>query len=306
MPSYPRAPSEAFRRLLTGPLASLLERRLVAGSPVDPQLRDVDVLSLYVGCTAVLSVRLVGEEVELSTHRSYGAALFEGARSVGEYLTLRAPTAGLGERVGEYLDQVKIKRRFLENEGAVQSAWSRLDAPWMSLDREAQITYASREEQRLLREAPAVAAASAEVQALAAGWAPVPPPNRAAKLDRLAVDPEGRLVLVELKDPAESAGLYYAPLQLLQYVWEWHRALGSLREGLEALRLARVELGLSPGEIPAISAGIRPVLAWGEGRPRAEVGRRLQQVLAVANRHRPEGVLEMELWGLRGGGGARH
>lgn len=263
-------------------------------------------LSLYVGGTSVLSVRLLGEEVELSTHRSYGAALFEGARSVGEYLVLRAAVDGLSERVGEYLDQVKIKRRFLESEGAVQSAWSRVEAPWMNLDREAQITYASREEQRALREAPEVAVASAEVQALAAGWAPVPPPNRAAKLDRLAVDGEGRLVLLELKDGAASAGLYYAPLQLLQYVWEWHRALESLREGLEALRLARVELGLSPLEIPGISGGIRPVLAWGEGSPRAEVGRRLRQVLAVANRHRPAGVGEMEIWGLRGGVGARH
>ena len=98
-------------------------------------------------------------------------------------------------------------------------------------------------------------------------WEKPSPLKKHNELDQLAVDPQGRLVLIELKDGSSSslASVFYAPFQLLQCVWEWCAALGAVRTDLQRLIKARVELGLMPQGTPRLTGSIRAVVGFGSG-----------------------------------------
>ena len=67
-------------------------------------------------------------------------------------------------------------------------------------------------------------------------WAMPSDPKDSLKLDQIAVDPDGNLVLLEIKDASGSSSkVYYAPFQVLQNVWEWHFALDAVRGSLQEL-----------------------------------------------------------------------
>ena len=176
--------------------------------------------------------------------------------------------------------------------------------PWLQLDREAVLGYQSKKMQADARNVTQVKAARSQIEMLqrAHKWARLPKREHGAELDQLAIDPEGRLVLIEMKYArASSSSVFYAPLQLLQYVYEWHQALDAVREGLDALREARISAGLSPMSIPKLSGSLRPVLAFGAIDYSPKVEHRLDQVLKIVNEHLPEGVSSIELWALRNG-----
>ena len=131
--------------------------------------------------------------------------------------------------------------RHTAGEGDVQSMWSRVAEPWVPFDREAVLDYRPADASGTAREFEQVERARLELAAIAKcrGWAK--PPDAGREVDQLAVDPEGRLVLAELKDATRgSSSVYYTPFQLLQYVWEWHSALESVKSGLQDLINARV------------------------------------------------------------------
>ena len=159
-----------------------------------------------------------------------------------------------------------------------------------------------------MRESQALKAVRTELKDLAASqsksagprgqWSP--PPARGREIDQLAVDADGRLVLLELKDAsAGSASAYYTPFQLLQYVWEWHDALECVRGRLQDLVDARVTLGLTPGTVSRLTGGIRAAVCFGEDLRIREVRRRYELVLDAANRHLPPCVPRMETWALK-------
>ena len=129
-----------------------------------------------------------------------------------------------------------------------------------------------------------------------------PEPKTRLELDQLAVDSAGNLVLLEIKKASSSAQtVYYAPFQLLQNVWEWHRALNTVRSSVQELLDARVELGLSPRGVPPVAGGIRAVVGFGEDEPRGEVRRRYSKVLRISNRLLPADVPPIETWSLAHG-----
>ena len=96
-----------------------------------------------------------------------------------------------------------------------------------------------------------------------------------------------------------SSEVYYAPFQLVQYVWESHAALGAVRANLQKLIDARVVLGLAPEDTPQLKGCIRAVVGFGgeSGAARSdEVKRRYCKVLSVVNEHLPPGVGPIETW----------
>ena len=126
------------------------------------------------------------------------------------------------------------------------------------------------------------------------------PSKTGGRLDQLAVDEDGNLVLVEIKDAGSArADLYYAPLQLLRYVHVWHVALRRLAvwERIRALVDARRACGLGP-EVPPLSGGIRAAVCFGSfgDQPSDEVKRRFYEVMGVVNAHVPHGVSPIETW----------
>ena len=300
VPRYSRAPSPAFAALLTPGafLSTLLQPRKVFGLQLDFQFREADHLHLYCGLARVLDASWSRGKVRIAADPAYskqncGARLFRDWTPGEE---------GLSKYADTYLHEVGVKLAFLRREGVLQAAWARVSEPWVPFDREAVLGYSDAAERDAARTFPQMAAARSELVELqqAGGWAELPEPG-GAEVDQLAVDPDGRLVLLELKNVSTSAGAaYYSPYQLLQYVYEWHGALPAVRDQLSALIQARVLAGLTPAGLPALTGELRPAIGFGDALGSDEVRDRFEQVRTVVNRHLPPGVCPVEAWAIDG------
>jgi hypothetical protein len=280
----------------------LLVRRTVSGLLLDVHLREDDHVHLYCGLTRLVDAWRTSKGATLSANKAYtsqscGARLFR-TWSPGE--------GGLAEALDEYLANVVVGSAHVRSEGAVQAAWAGITTPWTPFDREAVFGYADTPSATSARSFASVRAPRDEIESLRKleGWAPTPVDKVGAELDQIAVDPSGRLVLIELKHAgASAASIYYAPLQLLQYVHEWATGLETVRHDLRSLVEARKELGLSPSDMPEIGNELRPVVGFGPDLRSATVRAQFDQVRRIANRHLPYGASLIEDWAMEPGRG---
>ncbi len=225
MPRYARAPSHKFQILLAksgllGPL--LLPLPDVKNLKLDVHFREGDRVQVYCGLTSLVDASLSGGRVRVTADPAYkkqdcGKDLFRH---------WRPDEPGFAEALSLYLAKVSIRAQYTAREGAVQAAWACVRNPWIPLDREAVLGYPDTPSQVVGRATSAVFKAREELEPLrrtGKAWAPFPRESKVgAELDQLAIDAQGRLVLIELKDAkASAASVYYSPLQLLQYVHEW-------------------------------------------------------------------------------------
>lgn len=300
-PTYDRSPSEQLRELLSpeeflAPLLDLPNRR-VANCELDVHFRSRDEVHVYCGLTKLITVRLSRYgTVEVSMHNTYS----KQPCAVALCRQWKSNEAGFKDALDIYLNKVEVDSRQIRTEGIVQSMWSRVTEPWIPFDREAMLSYESTldrdESRKFVQVDEARAELADETQRDSLRWARLPE-RLGGKIDQIAVDSDGNLVLVELK-PASESSVYYAPLQLLQYVWEWHSALGAVRNSLQELLNTRVALGLTPDCAPRITGGIRAAVGFGIDCRKREVRRRYDIVLDVVNDHLPPGVLRIETWSL--------
>lgn len=301
---YARAPSDDLLALLDdgGLLAPLRAPWSVAGVPLDLQFREGDEVYLYCGLTRLVTARRTRQGVSLTAAATYTRQ--RCAQALFRPWSRTDP--GFGDALATYLGGVEVDDRWVAREGGVQAAWMAVHTPWVTLDREAVVGRASTGARAEALEAPAVQAAFDAVDALAVagGWQRPSPPKAANELDQLAVDPEGRLVLVELKH-ARAGEVVTAPLQALRYVWEWHAEVRALLPSLNALLDARRRVGLVPAGTPALDGRLRAAIAWGEGSPSAEVMRRMREVKALVEGFLPDGIAEVEVWALADGQAVR-
>lgn len=298
-PDYCRAPSKALRKSLAGGMLTPLlavQRRKLGGCELDVHLRAGDEVHVYCGLTRLVRVRFKTTGIRVTAVDSY--ARQECARPIlGQWRYNQAEVPEFAHALLAYLDGVAVRSRWTKGEGSVQSDWSRVVEPWIPFDREAVLAYASTAERSEGRRFEQVVRARERVKLIrqSRGWAQLP--RLGGEADQLAVDTDGSLVIIELKDASKSR-VYYAPLQLLQYVWEWHEAFTAVRQQLQNLLDARVELGLTPSAVPRIGHRIRALVGFGEDRRSREVSRRYREVLDVVNSHLPPGVREIETWAL--------
>ena len=232
-----------------------LNGRTVNGLELDVHLRVNDTVQVYCGLTGVLNVRRNNNgTVSVSAHRTYSM------QDCASTILRRWHTHEVDEfrrALDTYLGSVKVNKRHTAGEGAVQTLWSRLTHPWIPFDREAVPGYRSLKESSEARRFAKVESARTELEDIAESYQWAQPPTAGRKLDQFAVYPKGQLVLVELKDTSGgTASVFYTPIQLLHYVWEWHNALQSVRSGLQDLIDTRVELGMTPNP-PRLTGGIR-------------------------------------------------
>ena len=298
-PKFERAPSDELMRLLCpggflGPLAGLAARDK-NGLKLDVHLRANDEVQVYCGLSRILNVRRnENGTVRVSAHQTYGK------QACAKALMRRWHTDEKGafrRALDAYIDGVEVAKRHTAGEGAVQSMWSHAPVPWVPFDREAVLDYRPADASGTAREFEQVERARTELAAIAKCRGRAKPPDAGREVDQLAVDPEGRLVLAELKDATRgSSSVYYTPFQLLQYVWEWHSALESVRSGLQDLINARVCLGLTRHPLPRLTGGVRPVVCFGRDGRSDRVKANYDRVLDGANRHLPAGVPEIETW----------
>ena len=294
-PFYDRAPSHELQALLSpggflAPLVGLADRKS-GGHYHDVHFRDKNEVHVYRGITRLVTVKKTFEgEVRLTAHHTY-----KNQPCGRSFLRpWRVDEPGFGEELDGYLENVKVSPRFLLNVGKVQEQWSKVNAPWVPFDREGAL---GGRQHALGRDYSQVQAALEQLTGLAQrnGW-PIPNPT-GSEIDQLAIDPLGRLVLLELKDSSKrNAEVYYSPFQLLQYVWEWHGALEAVRNGLQAVIDARVAVGLTPDDVPALTGGIRASVGFGSDERSNEVKRRYEKVLKIVNNHLPAGLGPIETW----------
>ena len=259
--------------------------------------RANDEVQVYCGLTRILNVRRNrNSTVNVSAHQAYRR------QDCAEAILRQWATPKVEEfreALNAYVSRVKVDERHTAREGRIQALWSRIIHPWTPFDREAVLSYSTKDQSEEARKFDQIDLARTELEKCSKqrDWAK--PPSGGREVDQLAIDSEGRLVLVELKDASvSSASVYYTPFQLLHYVWEWHDALESVRSQLQDLLDARVALGLTPGPVPRLTGGIRAAVGFGCDIRTEEVKSRYEQVLGVVNRHLPRGVSPMETWAL--------
>ena len=261
-------------------------------------LRVNDEVQIYCGLTRVLGVRRNRNgTVRVSAHQTYGRQ--DCAKAIlGRWHT--DETEEFRQSLGLYLDSVKVSKRHTGAEGTVQSIWSRVTYPWVPFDKEAVLSYGPAKESGPPK-FKEVAQARNELEAIAESQKWAMPRAAGGEVDQIAVDPDGRLVIAELKDASASpASVFYTPFQLLHYAWEWHNALEMVRSGLQVLIDARVELGLTPNPVPRLTGGLRAAVCFGRDGRSDEVKERYDRVLEVVNRHLPPSVSPIETWSFEG------
>lgn len=276
------------------PLTQLTSRTL-GGFVHDVHLRRNDEVDVYRGGTSLLMAhrQKSGEIVITARSNTYR----NQSCSEGLFRRWRAAERGFNEALDAYLRGVRVRKRWIGGEGAVQQQWAREREPWIPFDREGVLDYedcGSAADRKTARTFCEVKAAYAKLSAIAKGHRWKQPPKTGTEIDQLAIDSEGRLVLVELKRGNTTD--YYTPLQLLQYVWEWHSALRHVRAGLQAVIDARVALGLTPPTVPRLTGDTRAAVGLGEDLRTEEVKRRYEKVLGIVNAHLPPGVGPIETW----------
>ena len=316
VPSYPRAPSETMSRLLTdgflAPLCHLGEQK-VANCYLDVHLRLDDQISVYCGLTSILNAQLETENsIRFSAHDTYK----EQKCSKDLFRSWSVDDAHLEEPLRYYLENVEVNNIHTDNEGKIQEEWSRIgkheNRPWIPFDREAVLKYGETNKQVFTQ----VESARAILTNIA-GFRPSrygkqwrePKESGGNELDQLAIDDKGNLVIIEIKDAsAKPEQVFYAPLQLLQYIHEWHNALRwlSVWRDLQKLIDARVRLGLTSGiNGVSLTGGIRAAICFGEDSRSDEVKRRFYEALGVANAHLPPNVSPVETWSYSSKSGPR-
>lgn len=307
VPSYPRAPSNAMlRHLKDGFLAPLcnLQELKVANCHLDVHLRIGDRISVYCGLTSILNANLrTDDSVQISAHETYkkqecSKALFrnwcEDDRSFQETLCA-------------YFEAVIVSDTHTKKEGKIQEEWSRIhtnkNSPWIPFDREAVLKYGANHKPVFTQVESARAIlkniASYRPSRHGVQWKE-PQETSGNELDQLAIDSSGNLVIIEVKDAsAKPEQVFYAPLQLLQYIHEWNNALQwlSVWRDLQNLIDSRVHLGLTlPLNGVKLTGGIRAAICFGKDSRSSEVKRRYYEALGVANAHLPPNVPPIETW----------
>ena len=226
MPSFNRAPSCMLQAVLAqgslSPLLSLRDRK-VAGGHLNVRLRIDNQVHVYCGLTRLVVVTL----------KTTGTIRVDASKSYSEEECAKE-FFGLWQK--DQINGQEFERRL---RGYLESVV--VDSRWVPFDRESVVGYASPPERQRPRSLGAVAEARDRVDAFRKSekWAKLP--ERGKEFDQLAVNPYGHLVVIELKD-ASTRDVYYAPLQLLQYVWEWQSAFEAVRDAVQNLLDVRIAM----------------------------------------------------------------
>lgn len=304
---YRRAASPALMAALAGRLQPLVTWRQDGDFPCDVQLRQSPKgseswVSLYVGLTSVLDVysrTTKGvDRFQLrahTTHQAVGLSL-----PWGKWLALEELPVS---EVLSYLDTAAAaaETRWTAVEGQVHAVLGREVTAWSIVNREASTSFrdVGTREKRLAPWRAGVTGALVLVDA--EPWqVDLQSKSRGVSPDFLAVDDDGRLLVVEAKPGAAPVGIAGSPAQVAVYA----RALRAWldqdpvvgRATIESQLAQRVALGLSPSRLLAEPITVVPVVVVGWGLTSTAARTRLERVAQALDRVRPDGVEPLEVY----------
>ena len=319
---YNRAPSKELLNLLKpgGFLEPVikLNKRDYKDLKLDVHFRVGEEVHVYYGLTAILIVKRLQNQrdhITVKAHETYTRQTL--LQDMGLFRRWPVGESGLSKTIEDYLAVAEVNTSFIEKEGAVQALWAGVDSPWTPFDREANLAYESEGHRTAFKDFPKVRAALEmfkDINSSDNSQLAKPPELKARnKADQLAVDHCGNLVLLELKDASanSASSVYYSPYQLLQYVWEWDKALkaSNILGDLNRLVGARKRLGLTPPSVPELNGSIRAAVGFGSSvslRPGkfeslSERFKKHKKVLDIVNCYLPKGVAPIETWAFKDG-----
>lgn len=178
----------------------------------------------------------------------------------------------LVEPIRQYLDATigGVAKQFT-NEGAVQAMLcTRASALFSVIDREAVIGFSNTAERISTYERLQKPLHDACVLEPAPKW--FKPKKFGGELDLLAVDPQGRLLVIEIKPGSSTSGITWAPLQAMFYAElfrAWSAEAGEASHAnLQSMLKQRVTLGLTQDPVRSLRYPLEivPVIAIG-GEP---------------------------------------
>lgn len=309
-----RVRPELVADLVDGWLAPLVDLRNREPTLYDLQFRRAggrDWISLYVGLSAVTSVDASRRGYRIRSHSTYQAHGFE--TSWGEWQSapnLAAAWAGIERYIERVVADSKALARLMKREGQVHPLMcSGRHTDYRVIQREAAISFPD-----VATRSEVVGRLTAEVHSMvtAAGrtdewWPGVRDhgvlPGLGTKVDLVAVDDGGRLLVIEAKPPDAIEGVAWAPAQVQVYAALF--AMLAERDGFDAvlneMLAQRVEVGLTnPGAPVAHPVTVVPVVAIGPGAGSPIALTRLGEVAGAL------GLGEtFEVWLLDADGGVR-
>lgn len=318
---YDRVVSEVLLNALRprGPLHSA-----VAWSQADPRLRDVQLrkqpkgaaswASFYVGLTSVLDIYEVGGQFRLKAHATHRAAAgFDPSWDSWQALD------ALAERWAQvelYLEKVSthVHPMWLNTEGKVHALISNSTRTGFSvINREASISFVNQATKDGLGKgwSDAIRDGLRSVDRSDAWFTALLTKSLGMSPDFIAVDNDGRLLIIEAKAASAAAGITWGPAQVTFYACmyaAWLAEAGDearaiLQRGLEQRRALRL---VPPAAQRALAAppDVVPVLAIGPGIVSPEVWSRLS-VVAEALTGMSNGTAPLEVCRLAADGTPR-
>ena len=251
-----------------------LNKRDYNGLKLDVHFRLGDEVHVYYGLTRIITVKRLKRPdgcIKFDAAEKYKGE--PRAKEIGLFRRWIDGEQGLSEAIEAYLKAVEVNENFTEKEGCVQSQWSEVTDLWTPFDREAVPNYESTQQRVEAKQFDEVDMAwnkFREINEVDKNQLGAPPELKSKSIrkpDQIAVDPQGRLVIIELKDVSsgDAKSVYYSPFQLLRYVWEWHNALQdkAMLADLQQLIDARKQLGMTPQDVPDLNGSIRAAVGFG-------------------------------------------
>jgi hypothetical protein len=275
------------------------------GEPLDVHLREGNIVTLYLGLTKLLDIRLMAGTVRLSADAFYreqpaARALFPTQGNSAQVLLDQLASAWEA-----YRDNLQMQKGKVGQEGPWQTRLSRrygpgfqATDPWCVIDRECVIGYPNTQMRAViskdLREQHkrvAEALRANQEHRLENGSQEL----RGNEVDALAVTPQGDLFIIEVKHGRDAAGIYSSPIQLWGYLEQWRRlreAQPSLRESINQMIDQRKRLKLLPEHAPTLREEfeLKPLVIVGGPPPSSEVLRRFKYVRELVEHFHPGSV----------------
>ncbi|MBN8231507.1 hypothetical protein JYK02_28740 [Corallococcus macrosporus] len=289
-----------------GPLHFLVTRPGTKdGEPLDVHLREGNIVTLYLGLTKLLDIKLMAGAVKLSADAFYRGQAAALALFPTQSNSAQALPHQLAATWDAYRDNLQVQKSKVGQEGPWQTRLSRrygpgfrTTDPWCVIDRECVIGYPNARMRKEIhddlraRHAPVAQSLLGNQELrLKTGSQEL----RGNEVDALAVTPQGDLFIMEVKHGRDAAGLYSAPIQLWGYLEQWRRlreAQSGLRESINRMIEQRKRLKLLPGHAPMLREGfeLKPLVMVGGPPPSPEVLRRFSAVRETVERFHPGSV----------------
>ncbi len=289
--------------------ASRRDPPLDLGLRASPKIPGGGHATLYLGTTQVLGVHVRADGLFCLTPHKVGKLFGEIDPPFDHGWTSWQPLDSLARLAPEVERHVAAAvldappGRQLE--GRYQAALSKPKAlEYVLVDREVMLIFTSQTEKReRLEEFRAPLVEAQRFLAERHRWAArVTPPGD--KLDALAIDNRGRLLVIEVKPGTQTNGLGFTPVQVAMYVRllrAWIQAdQEGAREVLMGMARQRRALGLAPGAIPELRRPIEvvPVIAVGKPIISPREARRRFALVREALRDHGEPLEGLALWAV--------